>query len=182
MKSSCQLVFNHSGSSELCLSFIHITTDGQSASLSWNKAPMWGSRPDFYYCQTVAGVLIRGTLSDERTGLSFIIADGPRQRSHFRVRIPWDLWPHFTVSDLRLPFPSPPTTRRATVEVFEPASIRDTAATVTQLQAYSHYITGARTTKKTRFYCRPDKASDVIAKHCRGYIAPGRKCVHGAVA
>jgi hypothetical protein len=33
----------------------YVTTDGQSASLSWNKAPIWGLRPDFYYCQTVAG-------------------------------------------------------------------------------------------------------------------------------
>jgi hypothetical protein len=29
----------------------------QSASLSWNKAPIWGLRPDLYYCQTVAGLL-----------------------------------------------------------------------------------------------------------------------------
>jgi hypothetical protein len=41
-----------------------------------------------------------------------------------RVRVPWDSWPYFTVSDLRLPFSSPPTTRRITVEVFEPASTR----------------------------------------------------------
>jgi hypothetical protein len=32
--------------------------------------------------------------------------------------------PYFTVSDLRLPFSSPPTTRRVTVEVFDPASTR----------------------------------------------------------
>jgi hypothetical protein len=42
-----------------------------SASLSWNKAPIWGLRPDLYYCQTVAGLLMWGALSDERTGLSF---------------------------------------------------------------------------------------------------------------
>jgi hypothetical protein len=30
-------------------------TDGQSASLSWCKAPIWGLRPNFYYCQTVCG-------------------------------------------------------------------------------------------------------------------------------
>jgi hypothetical protein len=41
----------------------------QSASLSWNKAPIWGLRPDLYYCQTLAGLW--GALSDERTGLSF---------------------------------------------------------------------------------------------------------------
>jgi hypothetical protein len=51
----------------------HITTDGQSASLSWNKAAIWSLRPDFYYRQTVAG-LMWGTLSDERTGLSFTVA------------------------------------------------------------------------------------------------------------
>jgi hypothetical protein len=28
--------------------------DGQLVSLSWNKAPIWGLWPDFYYCQTVA--------------------------------------------------------------------------------------------------------------------------------
>jgi hypothetical protein len=43
----------------------------QSASLSWNKAPIWGLRPDLYYRQTAAGLLMCGALSDERTGLSF---------------------------------------------------------------------------------------------------------------
>jgi hypothetical protein len=68
----------------------YITTDGQSASLSWNKAPVWGLRPDLYYYQTVAGLLMWSVLSDERTGLSFKTAPSPRQRSHFRVRVPWD--------------------------------------------------------------------------------------------
>jgi hypothetical protein len=99
----------------------YVTTDGQPASLSWNKAPIWGLRPD---CLTVAGLMIWGALSDERTGLPFAIATGPRQRSHFRVRVPQDSWPYFTVSDSRLPFSSPPTTRRVTVEVFDPAFTR----------------------------------------------------------
>jgi hypothetical protein len=68
----------------------YVATDGQSASLSWNKAPIWGLRPDFYYCQTVAGLLMWDALSHERTGLSITIAAGPRQRSHSRVRVPWD--------------------------------------------------------------------------------------------
>jgi hypothetical protein len=59
-------------------------------------------------------------------GLSFIYAAGPRQRSLSRVRVPWDSWPYFTVSDLRLPFSSLPTTRRVTVEVYEPVSTRVT--------------------------------------------------------
>jgi hypothetical protein len=42
-------------------------------------------------------------------GLSFTIAAGPRQRSH----------------PLSLPFSSPPATRSATVEVFDPASTRE---------------------------------------------------------
>jgi hypothetical protein len=70
----------------------YVTTDGQSASLSWNKAPIWGLRPHFYYCQTVAGLLMWGALSDERAGLSFTIAAGPRQGSHSRVRVPLNSW------------------------------------------------------------------------------------------
>jgi hypothetical protein len=76
-------------------------------------------------------------------GLSFTIAAGPRQRIHSQVRVPQDSRPHFTVSDSRLPhlearslylyppgtgwpsfnprywvpFPSPFTTRRVTVEL-----------------------------------------------------------------
>jgi hypothetical protein len=49
----------------------YVTTDGQSASLSWNKAPVWDLRPDLYYCLTVAGLLMWGALSDERTVPSF---------------------------------------------------------------------------------------------------------------
>jgi hypothetical protein len=35
----------------------YVTTDGQSASLFWNKGPIWGLRLDFYYCQTVCGFI-----------------------------------------------------------------------------------------------------------------------------
>jgi hypothetical protein len=44
---------------------------GQSVSLSWYQALIWGLRPDFCYCQTIAGLLMSGALSDERSGLSF---------------------------------------------------------------------------------------------------------------
>jgi hypothetical protein len=71
----------------------NVTTDGQSASLSWNKAAIWGLRPDSYYCQSVAGFLKWGALCDERTGLSFTTAAGPRQRSHSRVRVYNCCWP-----------------------------------------------------------------------------------------
>jgi hypothetical protein len=39
--------------------------------------------------------LSRQTLFDEKTELSFTIAAGPRQRSHSRVRVPWDSRPYF---------------------------------------------------------------------------------------
>jgi hypothetical protein len=67
-----------------------------------------------------------GAFSDERTGLSFTMAAGPRQHSHSWVRAPWDLRPYFTVSDSRLPFLLPPMSRRSMVEVFDPASTLDT--------------------------------------------------------
>jgi hypothetical protein len=69
----------------------HVMTDGQSASLLWNKTPICGLQPDFYYCQTVEGLLMWGTFSDERMALSFTIAAGPCQCSHFQVQVPWDL-------------------------------------------------------------------------------------------
>jgi hypothetical protein len=65
-----------------------------------------------------------GVLSDEWTGLSFTIAAGPRQPSHSRVRVPWNSWPYFTVSNSRFSFSLPPTTRRAMVKIFDPASTR----------------------------------------------------------
>jgi hypothetical protein len=51
-------------------------TDGQSASLSWNKAPIWGLRPDFYYRRTFAGLLMWAAFSGERTGMSLTFAAG----------------------------------------------------------------------------------------------------------
>jgi hypothetical protein len=66
-----------SSQSQIC-----VTTEGQPAGLLWCEAPVWGLRPDVCYCQTVAGLLIWGALSDERTVLPFTVAAGPRQRSH----------------------------------------------------------------------------------------------------
>jgi hypothetical protein len=75
-------------------------------------------------------------LSDERMVLSYTIVAGPRQRSHSQVLVPLDSRPYFTVSESGLPqnqgnrvsppgfFSSSPNTRRATVEVFDPASTR----------------------------------------------------------
>jgi hypothetical protein len=76
----------------------YVTTDDQPASLSWCQAPIWGLRPEYYFCRTVAGLLLWGALSDERTDLPFSIAAGPRQRSYSRGRVPWDSRPYFTVN------------------------------------------------------------------------------------
>jgi hypothetical protein len=77
----------------------YVKTDDQSASPSWNKAPIWGLRTDLYYCQTVADFLMWGALSDERTGLSFTVAAGPRQGSYSRVEVPRDSRLYYIVSD-----------------------------------------------------------------------------------
>jgi hypothetical protein len=62
-----------------------------------------------------------GALSDERTGLSFIIAAGPRQASHSRVRVPQDLWPYFIIWDSRLPQPVVITRRNRVARLYTQA-------------------------------------------------------------
>jgi hypothetical protein len=110
---SLAIAFRHTLKSgiETSQSQSYATTDGLSAALAWCQAPIWGLRPDFYYCQTVACLLMWGAFSDERTGLSFTIAAGPRQRCHSWVQVPRDSWPYFTVSDSRLPQPGGPGSR-----------------------------------------------------------------------
>jgi hypothetical protein len=64
-----------------------VMTDGQSANVSWCEAHIWGLQLDFCYCQTVAGLLMWGALSDERTDQPFTIAVGLCQCSHYWVRV-----------------------------------------------------------------------------------------------
>jgi hypothetical protein len=92
-----------------------------------------------------------GALSDERMGLSFVYATGPCQCSLSQVRVPWYSRPYFTVSNLRLPFSSPLTTRRVTVEIFDPASTR---VSLSRDSLYSaSYIASGQTNRKHRFHC-----------------------------
>jgi hypothetical protein len=81
-------------------------TDGQSISKSWCWAPS-GAHDHIFFTLWQLRSCFRGALSDERKGLYFVHAAGPRQRRLSRF---------FTVSDFRLPFSSPPMTRRVTVE------------------------------------------------------------------
>jgi hypothetical protein len=89
----------------------------------------------FVTCVTVTVLFLWGALSDERSGLPFVCAAGTCQRNLSRVQVPWDLRPYFTVSHLRLPFSSPPTTRRVMVEVFDPASTRVLSASYSETLA-----------------------------------------------
>jgi hypothetical protein len=88
-----------------------------SQSVSLGVEPHLGLMTRYLLLFDSYGLVLRGALSDERTGLSFVYAAGPRQRSLSRVRVPWDSRPHFIVSDLRLPFSSPPTTRTSQSQV-----------------------------------------------------------------
>jgi hypothetical protein len=140
------------------LSQSHIATDVQSVSLG--VEPHLSSLPDIYYCLTVTVLFLWGAGSDERTGRSFVYAALPCQRSHSRFRVPWDSRPYFTVSDLRRSSSSPPTTRRVTVEVFDPASTR-VSALLCQIKSQSHIATGGQSVSKS-WYRAPSGAHDQI--------------------
>jgi hypothetical protein len=84
------LLYSHSLDSLESESESYVMTDSQSASLSWNKAPIWGLRPDINYCLTITVLFLWDALSDEKTGLSFVYATGTRQRSLSWVPVPLD--------------------------------------------------------------------------------------------
>jgi hypothetical protein len=74
-----------SGTQNPATSFLHLKTathncldkqNSKSKSRSFGQSvlvsyPIWGPRPDFYYCQAVLGFLICGALSDERTAVVY---------------------------------------------------------------------------------------------------------------
>jgi hypothetical protein len=92
----------------------YVTIDDQavclSVCLSWCLAPIWGPRPDFYYCQTDAGLLMWGARSDKKTGLSFTIAvalasavilgSAPRGTHDMEGQIPVFIFPRNRVAQL----------------------------------------------------------------------------------
>jgi hypothetical protein len=72
--------------------------------LSCRRA-LWDSRPEFFSTEHLLTSFLCNILPDERMGLSFTVAAGPRQRSHSQVRVPWDSWTNFTLSNSRFPQP-----------------------------------------------------------------------------
>jgi hypothetical protein len=110
--------------------WVYVTTDGQSDSLSWYKAPIRGLRPEFFFPFGIRNTSDSYVLYSvgrplwREDGSVFCMCRWTLPAKSFSVVVPWDFRSYFTVSDLRLPFSSPPTTRRVTVEVFDPASIR----------------------------------------------------------
>jgi hypothetical protein len=73
---------------------VELMTDSQSASLSWCRAPIWSPWPDIF-CLTIASFLMWSALSDERTGVQFTVASGPRPCSPTRVWVQRDSRPNF---------------------------------------------------------------------------------------
>jgi hypothetical protein len=67
------------------------------------KHPSGAYEQIFITVRQLAGLLMCGALSDERTALPFTIAAGPSQRCHSRVRVPRDSWPYFTAPILDSP-------------------------------------------------------------------------------
>jgi hypothetical protein len=66
---------------------IYVTTDGQSANLSWCQAHIWGPKIIFLLLSHSCGFVDVGRPLCRENG-SFTIAAGLRQRSHSRVRVP----------------------------------------------------------------------------------------------
>jgi hypothetical protein len=46
----------------------YVTTDGQSASLSWCQAPIWRIKAIFFFCLTISGLWVEGELSEPMSG------------------------------------------------------------------------------------------------------------------
>jgi hypothetical protein len=64
----CRAALSRCSYNDICISVEHdltknesyVTTDGQPASLSWYKAPIWGLRQDLYYLYDSYGLVLVG--------------------------------------------------------------------------------------------------------------------------
>jgi hypothetical protein len=87
------------------------------------SSPIWGPWPDINYCLTVT-VLFCGVPSLTRGRVCLLYMLLTLVSVVFLGSESLGTRDHILLSVLRLPFSSPPTTRRVTVEVFDPASTR----------------------------------------------------------
>jgi hypothetical protein len=86
----------------------YFTTGGlPPISSPWWQAPRL-TTSNFIFQLNTCGYSPYVTSSLTRAWVLFTIAAGPRQRSHSQVQVLRDSWPHFTVSDMRLPQPGGP--------------------------------------------------------------------------
>jgi hypothetical protein len=69
---------------------------------------VWGLWPDFLILSDTSGFVDMGCPLWREDGSVFYNCCCLRQRSHSQARVPQGSWPHFTVSDLRLPKPGGP--------------------------------------------------------------------------
>jgi hypothetical protein len=60
-----------------------VTTDRQPASLSWNKAPIWGLRPDLYYLCDIYGLVLLGRPLWREVGFLFCMCYWPLPAQSF---------------------------------------------------------------------------------------------------
>jgi hypothetical protein len=61
----------------------YVTTDGQPASLSWSKAPIWGLRPDLYYLCDCYGLVLVGRPLWREVGSVFCMCCWPLPAQSF---------------------------------------------------------------------------------------------------
>jgi hypothetical protein len=95
-----------------------------SPSVSLGVEPHLGLMTRYLLLFDSYGLVFVGRPLWREDGSFFFICYWPSPAQFSRVRASWVSRPYFTVSVLRLPFSSPPTTRRVTVEVFDTASTR----------------------------------------------------------
>jgi hypothetical protein len=81
----------------------YFMTDGlPPISSSWQQAP-WDSRPVIFSNWTLAVIILMKHSLWREYGSVVCNCCWSSQRSHSQVRVLWDSWLHFTVSDSRLP-------------------------------------------------------------------------------
>jgi hypothetical protein len=113
----------------------HIANDGQAISKSW-RLRSW--------CRALSGAYDQIFITVWQLRSCFCAAPsltGGRGCLLYML-LAWKSRPYITVSVLRLPFLSPPTTHRVTVEVFDPASTRVGFASLNSSQSQSYFTTG----------------------------------------